>query len=76
MIEHQLSVKMYHDEDKNAYVLKVKNSGVPIKEEIDITNTKTLGMQLISGLTAQIKGKVEPSGTEGTEFTITFPESA
>ncbi|MBF0328878.1 MAG: MASE1 domain-containing protein [Nitrospirae bacterium] len=58
------------------YVLFVEDNGIGFPAEIDFLNTKTLGLELVKGLTRQINGKAELSRGAGTRFSITFPDSA
>jgi PAS domain S-box-containing protein len=53
--------------------LSVRNNGIPLPEEFDINNLKSLGMLLVNTLTKQIQGELYINSTEeGTEFKITF----
>lgn len=54
--------------------LVIKDNGVGIPEELDITKLDSLGMELISTLTQQIKGKLEMKQDNGTTFILTFSE--
>ena len=62
------------NEQKNGfyYSLKVSDNGKGILKEIDIKNTDTLGLQLVSILVEQIDGKIKLKRDQGTEFTIWF----
>lgn len=64
--------------DKNAdnvYKMEVRDDGIGIPPEVDITKTETLGLQLVQSLAAQLGGISECASTPlGTTFTITFPE--
>ncbi|MBI3260632.1 MAG: PAS domain S-box protein [Ignavibacteriae bacterium] len=60
---------------KNLYQIIVKDNGIGLPADIDITKTETLGLQLVQSLAAQLGGKSECTSTSnGTIFTITFPE--
>lgn len=54
------------------YLLQVADDGIGIPETIDIQNTDTLGLQLITMLTRQIQGTLDLDRTQGTRFTIRF----
>lgn len=56
----------------NSYVLQVADDGIGIPPHIEIENTNTLGLQLISMLTNQIQGTMELDRSIGTKFTIRF----
>ena len=50
----------------------VKDNGKGFPEEIDFRNTETLGLELVTTLTAQIEGEIELDRARGTTFTIEF----
>lgn len=52
--------------------LIVRDNGVGLPEGLDIYNTTSLGMQLITSLVSQIDGVLDISREEGTEFRISF----
>jgi two-component sensor histidine kinase len=52
------------------FVLIVSDDGIGISEKIDIRNSDTLGLQLISILVDQLEGELELKRDNGTEFTI------
>ncbi len=59
----------------NVYKMEVRDDGIGIPPEVDITKTETLGLQLVQSLAAQLGGVSECISTSlGTTFTITFPE--
>jgi two-component sensor histidine kinase len=47
--------------------------GVGLKGDIEELQEKSMGLQLISILCKQIKGKWDVNGQDGTEFKIVFP---
>jgi len=53
-------------------VLVVSDNGVGLPTDLDFQNTTSLGLQLVSTLTAQLRGTVELNSNGGTEFKITF----
>lgn len=57
------------------FVLEVRDSGIGIPEDVDIFNTGSLGMQLVTSLTQQINGELEFKRSPETSFRITFPET-
>jgi len=69
----QISI-IFHPADTNKYELIVKDNGVGLPADVDIQNTETLGLQLVSTLTDQLRGRIEVSRSEGTEFKINFTE--
>ncbi len=55
-------------------VLRVADNGVGFPDDFDWRESDSLGLQLVSTLTAQLHGKMEVSGRDGASFTLTFPE--
>jgi PAS domain S-box-containing protein len=56
-------------------LMKVKDNGIGISDDLDFRNTKSLGLQLVSTLAeSQLQGKIELNRAEGTEFIIRFKE--
>lgn len=69
-----ISIRMGRRSDR--YELTVSDDGIGFPPEIDYRDTKSLGMQLISTLAAQLEGTVELDAGSGTRFTISFPAQA
>jgi PAS domain S-box-containing protein len=67
----EILVKMKRDQ-RGKYTLSVKDTGVGFPEELDFREAKTLGLQLVTDLTAQLHGEIELQNGEGTEFNIRF----
>ncbi|MBN8634747.1 MAG: PAS domain S-box protein [Anaerolineae bacterium] len=61
--------------DHGWYHLRVADNGVGLPPEIDFRESKTLGLQLVSSLTKQLKGTLELHRANGTVVSITFPSS-
>ncbi|MBI5664846.1 MAG: sensor histidine kinase [Nitrospirae bacterium] len=57
---------------ENMFELTVSDNGIGIPEDIDVRNTKSLGLKLVEILTAQIHGEMELIRENGTTFRITF----
>jgi signal transduction histidine kinase len=66
-------VVLIDNNNKNEYCLVVKDNGDGLPDNFDLESSKTLGMQLVSTLVAQIQGKIEVFNEKGAEFKITFP---
>ena len=60
------------DIDEKRLELTVRDNGVGLPEDFDINSSKTLGLQLVSLLSIQLKGDLKVTGNQGTEFQITF----
>jgi two-component sensor histidine kinase len=59
----------------NEYELTVSDDGIGLPGDIDITHTKSLGLQLVTNLTMhQLRGSIELRRTDGTAFFIRFKE--
>ena len=52
--------------------LMVRDNGVGFPKEVDFRKTESLGLQLVSTLTNQLKGTIELDGSAGTAFTMMF----
>jgi two-component sensor histidine kinase len=56
---------------ENDFVLTVKDNGIGLSDDFDVSKTKTLGMNLIRGLVRQISGKLDFStDNQGTVFSV------
>jgi len=58
--------------DGDEITLTVSDNGVSIPDELDLTNTGSLGLKLVHILTDQIRGRLEVDRSEGTTFRIRF----
>jgi len=54
------------------YTLIVSDNGVGLPENVDIHNTKTLGLQLVDSLVEQLEGSIEIDRKKGSSFKIRF----
>jgi PAS domain S-box-containing protein len=61
-----------HADDGNDLTLVFTDDGVGLPEAIDIHNTETLGLQLVSLLVKQLRGNIELDRSNGTRFNIRF----
>jgi len=52
--------------------LSVRDDGVGLGPDLNIAAVRTMGLQLVAGLTKQIDGSLEVERTNGTDFRITF----
>ncbi len=71
--EARFSVELSRNPGGTDYVLKLSNSGNPFPEEVEIEQSESFGMQLISTLTDQLEGSLELERRPTPQFTITFP---
>ena len=58
----------------NKFLFTVKDNGVGLPEDFDISNSSTLGMQLIHSLTLQLHGNIEIEKENGASFSIYFDQ--
>lgn len=65
-------VRLSFKNDGNLLVLTISDNGKGIPENIDIFNTDSLGMQLVTTLVEQLKGKLDLDRNAGSRFIITF----
>ena len=63
-----------HSQPDNRYTLIVKDNGIGIPDDLDLKQTKSLGLQLVTILTEQLEGTLEINSDCGTEFKICFPQ--
>ncbi|MEW6011374.1 MAG: sensor histidine kinase [Euryarchaeota archaeon] len=70
--EGKIKIDFYPQDDY--FILNVSDDGIGIPEEVDIENTKSLGLQLVNSLTEQINGQLTVNRKDPTEFKIKFQE--
>jgi len=68
----KITLKLVSNQDQ--IELTIADNGIGIPEDIDLENSKTLGLQLVQNLVNQLEGKLELDVNHGTEFKITFKE--
>ncbi len=68
--EGEVVVKLTDTDD--SYKIVVQDNGVGFPEEIDIENTDSLGLQLVTSLTKQMGGDLKIRSENGTIVEITF----
>jgi polar amino acid transport system substrate-binding protein len=56
------------------YVLIVQDDGDGLPENLDLENSKTLGLNLVTILTKQLNGTIERTNAPGAKFVIKFDE--
>lgn len=52
----------------------VADDGVGLPDDLDITESPSLGLRLVHSLVGQLQGHIDVDRTEGTAFTLTFPQ--
>ena len=68
----EISIELIYHNNNNVTLI-VKDNGIGLPDGINLTNAKTLGLQIISILVKQLNGKIEISNQKGTVYKITFP---
>ncbi len=58
--------------DNDRYCFTVKDNGIGLPDDFDISTANTLGMQLVNSLTMQLHGDLEIENKDGTSFSISF----
>jgi len=61
-------------EHEGRLVIRVKDNGCGIPADLDWRHTESLGLNLVQMLTRQLRGTVEMSRANGTEFTLSIPD--
>jgi two-component sensor histidine kinase len=56
--------------------MQISDNGIGLPADFELENTKTLGITLLNGLTAQLKGKVSIENNNGLTINISFPIEA
>ncbi|MDP2855148.1 MAG: histidine kinase dimerization/phosphoacceptor domain -containing protein [Smithellaceae bacterium] len=69
--EGEINIAMRQQE--KTVTLTVQDNGIGLPETIDLKNLKSLGLELVSMLVAQMNGKMDMRVDGGTIWTITFP---
>jgi len=55
-----------------SFILKISDNGIGIPKSIDLENSNSLGMQLVTTLVDQLDGELKLNQDNKTEFTIRF----
>jgi len=66
----------FHKGEDGQITLRVADSGIGLPSDLDITRTGTLGMQLVTMLTKQLRGELTMEGNKGADFLVRFCEQA
>ncbi len=62
----------FHSGKHNMFILTVGDNGTGLQKDLDLSDPKTLGLELVNILVEQIKGTVEIDRSQGTTFRIEF----
>jgi PAS domain S-box-containing protein len=61
-------------ENGNKFKLVVSDNGCGLPQNVDVTQTESLGLQLVSMLVSQLQGSIHIERNKGTSFQIIFSE--
>jgi two-component sensor histidine kinase len=61
-------------EEGNLYTLSVSDNGIGIPENLDIQNSTSLGLKIVSSMVNQLEGSVEILRNKKTQFLIKFSD--
>lgn len=68
------SIRIEFKKIKDKFYLIISDDGIGMPENIDMENTGTLGLKMVSSLVDQLDGTLKLDVTNGTEFKIIFKE--
>lgn len=63
------------NKEQNYLVLQVKDNGVGVPEDFDLTKLKSFGYQIIRSFSAKMKAELNVYNNEGTNFVMKIPLS-
>jgi two-component sensor histidine kinase len=66
----EIKIEFMKTHDK--YTLSVSNDGIKLPEDFDIASSTTLGLELVTSLSKQLKGAITMSSGDVTEFRLEF----
>lgn len=69
--ENSLFVGLNHN-NQNTFTLIVQDNGPGIPDDIDIFNSNSLGLRMVSLLTRQMHGKIQAENKDGTRISLIF----
>jgi two-component sensor histidine kinase len=73
-IQPELSVSIEKDQS-DIYTLHVHDNGTGLPKHLDIKNLRSLGLQLVQGLSKQLQGSFNFSNQDGAHFIVTFKDT-
>lgn len=65
-----IDILLQKDDEK--IKITISDNGVGLPDSVNLENSTTLGLQLVSGLTEQVNGTIDILREEGTKFILTF----
>lgn len=70
------AINLSFRKDPTHYILTVADDGIGLPEDVSLSASKTLGLELVQGLVMQVGGELErdPAHEKGTAFTVRIPQ--
>ncbi|MBC8259208.1 MAG: hypothetical protein H8E38_09340 [SAR324 cluster bacterium] len=63
---------LLHQNDEDEIEIVVNDNGVGMKDDLNFSETKSLGLSIIKILVRQLKGEITQDNIAGTEFRVKF----
>jgi len=70
--EGEICIRMQTRDDQQI-ALEISDNGIGLRQNMDIKNAPSMGLQLVDILARQLKGSVTVERNQGTQFKIIFP---
>lgn len=70
--EGKITIKL--ESNENQMIMTIKDNGKGLPDDVDLENSKTLGLKLVNTLADQLEGNLELNVEDGTEFKLIFNE--
>ncbi len=64
------------DQTLDAVEIVIRDDGPGLPQDLDLSHTTSLGMQLVVNLTRQLRGELQTRNENGAVFTLRFPRQA
>lgn len=68
-------IRISFTQDEKSYNMQVSDNGRGLPKDFDARKSQSLGMELTTQLTHQLRGELSISGQKGSTFLVTFPKS-
>ncbi|HWQ66831.1 MAG TPA: response regulator [Methanospirillum sp.] len=68
-------VRVMFSHEDHTYIMSVSDNGRGLPKDFDVRTVKSLGTELVSRLTHQLRGDIKISGDPGTTVTVRFNEA-
>ena len=71
----EINITMNETNNDDKYHLSISDNGIGISNEIEISKSNTLGLQLVYNLAKQLDGEITIDRSSGTKFDIYFNQA-